>query len=189
MRFYVGFDLKKFKKYYKTLDDLHEYFKTLGLADTRLGELGVQEEYWITKDPSHLIVWKKNDDSIGHAIWHETSTDEHKNGDPRDEEDRAILRRLLRGRKDNIVELHEIWLKKRHRKKGYGKKFFDFFEKFIKDRGFDSIVYYTDNPTAIAICKIGYGKKFFDFFEKFIKDRGFDSIVYYTDNPTAIAIC
>lgn len=161
MRFFVGCDLQEFRRYYETLDDLHEYFKTLGFADIKSGELGVQEEYWITTDPSHLIVWKENDEIIGHAIWHETSTDEHKSGDPRDEEDRAVLRRLLGGRKDDIVELHEIWLRKRKRGRGYGKKFFDFFEDFIKERGYGSIVYYTDNPTAIALCRQrGYKEEF-----------------------------
>lgn len=153
MRFFVGYDLQEFRRYYETLDDLHEYFKTRGLSDNKFGELGVQEEYWVTKDPSHLIVWKENDEIIGHAIWHETSTDEHRNGDPRDEEDRAVLWRLAGGRKDDIVELHEIWLKKKYRGKGYGKRVFDFFEDFIKKRGYGSIVYYTDNPTAIAMCR------------------------------------
>jgi len=163
VRFVIGCDLKEFKEYYKN-NGIHNYFRTLRLADTKFGQLGAVEEEIIKKDPSHLIVWRENDEIIGDAIWHESSTDEHRKGDPRDKEDRVILRRLLRGRKDNIVELHEVWLKKKHRGKGYGKKFFEFFEKFVKMKGFDSIVYYTDNPAAIAICrKRGYKE---DYLEK-----------------------
>lgn len=57
------------------------------------------------------------------------------------------------GRRDKVVELHEIWLIKKHRGKGFGKQFFKFFEKFIRNKGYNSIVYYTDNPDAIAICR------------------------------------
>jgi len=165
MRIVVGCDLKEFKRYYRTLEDLHEYFKTLGLADVRFGELGVVEEGIIKKDPSHLIVWRENNEMIGHAIWHEANTDEHREGDPRDKEDREMLRRLLGGKKD-LVELHEVWLRTKYRGKGYGKRFFEFFEDFIKKRGYGSIVYYTDNPAATAICrKRGYK-------EDFLKKRG-----------------
>ena len=83
MEFIVGCDLEEFKRYYKTLRDLHNYYKTLGLQDVSVGELGVEEEYWVTKDPCHLIVWREGNEIVGHAIWHETSTDEHKKGDPR----------------------------------------------------------------------------------------------------------
>jgi len=163
MKFEVGCDLEEFKRYYKTLDDLHNYFRTLGLADVKFGGLGAVEEEIIKRDQSHLIVWRENDEIIGDAIWHETSTDEHRKGDPRDNEDRIILRRLLGGRKDNIVELHEVWLKTKHRGKGYGKKFFEFFEEFIRKKGYDSIVYYTDHPAAIAICrKRGYKEGFLE---------------------------
>ena len=89
------------------------------------------------------------------------TTDEHKEGDPRDREDREILRKFLGGKRDNIVELHEIWLRTKYRGKGYGKMFFEFFEKFIRKGGYDSIVYYTDNPAAIAICrKRGYKENY-----------------------------
>lgn len=108
MEFVVGCDLKEFKSYYKTLGDLHDYYKTLGLQGVSVGELGVDEAYWVTKDPSHLIVWREGHEIVGHAIWHETSTDDHKRGDPRDEEDKEILRRLVGGRKEDIVELHEV---------------------------------------------------------------------------------
>ncbi len=161
MKIIVGCDLKEFKKYYRTLHDLHDFYKTVGLSDVKVGELGVDEEYWVRKDPSYLIMWKEDDEAVGHAIWHETSTDKHKKGDPRDEEDKGILRRLIGRRKDNIVELHELWLKKQHRGKGLGKEFFEFFERFIRNRGYDSIVYYTDNPAAIAICrKRGYREEY-----------------------------
>jgi GNAT superfamily N-acetyltransferase len=102
-------------------------------------------------------VWRQNNEIIGDAIWHETSTDEHREGDPRDREDREILRKLCGGKKDNIVELHEIWLIKKYRGKGYGKRFFEFFEVFIGRKGYDSFVYYADHPAALAICrKRGY---------------------------------
>ncbi len=161
MEFVVGCELEEFKRYYKTLRDLHSYYKTLGLQDVSAGELGVQEKYWVTKDPRHLIVWREGDEIVGHAIWHETSTDEHKKGDPRDEEDKEILRRLLGGRKDNIVELHEVWLRKKYRGRGYGNRFFEFFEDYSRKRGYDSIVYYTDSDAAIALCrKRGYKEGF-----------------------------
>lgn len=159
LEFVVGCDLEQFKRYYKTLGDLHSYYKTLGLQDVNVGELGVVEE-GIVRDPSHLIVWRENNEIIGHAIWHASNTDEHRVGDPRDKEDKEILKGLLGGKKD-FVELHEIWLRKKHRGRGYGKRFFEFFEDFIKKQGYDSIVYYTDNPAAIAICrKRGYKEGF-----------------------------
>ena len=159
MKFVVGCDLDEFKRYYKTLEDLHNYYKTLGLP-INVAELDGAEEYWVTKDPSHLIVWRENSKIIGHAIWHPSTTDEHGQGDARDKEDMKILRRLLGGKK-SLVELHEMWLRTKHRGKGYGEKFFDFFEEFIKSRGHDSIVYYTNHPNAIAICrKRGYKEGF-----------------------------
>ncbi|MDH5780036.1 MAG: GrpB family protein [Candidatus Bathyarchaeota archaeon] len=62
------------------------------------------------------------------------------------------MERLLGGKKD-FVELHEIWLMTEYRGRDYGKKFFDFFEAFLKKRGHDSIVYYADHPAAITICR------------------------------------
>ena len=144
MEFVVGCDLEEFKEYYRR----NEYTGEQGT-----GELGITEEEIVTKDSSHLIVWRKNNEIIGHTLWHHTSTEEHRKGDARDKEDREILRTLLGGKKDKIVELHEIWLRKEHRGKGYGNKFFEFFEEFIKSRGYDSIVYYADHPAAIAICR------------------------------------
>ena len=149
MRTVVGCDLEEFKRYYKKLALDKEWQGTFGFTE----ELDTSWERVLVKNPSLLVVWRENNEIIGHAIWHETSTDEHRKGDPRDKEDRVILRRLLGGRKDNIVELHEIWLRKKYRGKGYGKRFFEFFEGFIRKKGYDSIVYYTDNPAAIAICR------------------------------------
>ncbi len=153
MKVEVGCDLEEFKRYFRTLTGLHNYFRTLGLADDTLQELGSTEEEIIGKDPSHLIVWREANDIIGHAVWHETSTDEHREGDPRDRMDRKVLRELCGGRKENIVELHEIWLREEHRGKGHGKRFFDFFEGFIRKQGYISIVYYADHPAALAICR------------------------------------
>ena len=148
MRFVVGCGLDEFK----------EYYKTNGFAGEQgTGELGITEEEIVTQDPAHVIVWRENNEIIGDAIWHETSTDEHRKGDPRDREYREILSKICGGKKDNIVELHEIWLRKKYRGKGYGKRFFEFFEEFIGKKGYDSIVYYADHPAALAICrKRGY---------------------------------
>ncbi|MDH5482443.1 MAG: GNAT family N-acetyltransferase [Candidatus Bathyarchaeota archaeon] len=152
MRFVVGCDLEAFKRYYRTLADLHGYYKTLGLGDVEFGELGLIEEGIIKRSPSHLIVWRKNDEIIGHAIWHEANTEEHRKGDPRDKEDKEALERLLGGKK-SFVELHEIWLRTEHRRKGYGKQFFEFFEQFIRKKGYASIIYYANHPAALAICR------------------------------------
>ena len=84
MEFVIGCDSEEFKRYYRTLDDLHSYFKTLGLTDVKFGELGEVEAGIIKRDPSHLIVWRENSRIIGHAIWHETNTEEHRKGDPRE---------------------------------------------------------------------------------------------------------
>ena len=116
MEFLFGCGLEEFRSYYRT---------------TR-GELGADEEYLIKLDPNHLIIWRVNQVIIGHTIWHEATTEEHRKGDPRDEGDKAILRQLLGGRKV-FVELHELWLKIEHRGKGYGKKFFEFGIKLCRE--------------------------------------------------------
>lgn len=129
------------------------------------------EEYWrrngydgdlkhlvntVISDPTQLFVWREHGKIVGHGAWHETNTEEHRRGDLRDAEDREALEKLLKGKK-KFVELHEIWLMKEYRGRGYGERFFDFFEQHIKNRGYDSIVYYADHPAAIAICrKRGY---------------------------------
>jgi GNAT superfamily N-acetyltransferase len=153
LRFEVGCDLEEYRKYQKT-SGIHDYLKWVGVTDVVYGELGPFEEAHIKRDPSHLIVWRENNEIIGHVIWHEERVDSFRL--PGEEEVRIVLERLL-GEKKDFVELHKVWLEEEHRGKGYGKKFFEFFEDFAKKRGFDSIVYYTGNPAAIGICrKRGY---------------------------------
>ncbi len=144
MRFAVGCEMEEFKQYYR---------RNGFAGEQGTGELGITEEKIISQDPAHLIVWRENNEIIGDAIWHETSTDEHRRGVPRDREDREVLRKLCGGKKDNLVELHEIWLMKEYRGRGYGRKFFDFFEEFTRRKGFDSFVYYADHPAALTICR------------------------------------
>jgi len=100
----------------------------------------------------NLIVFMENDEIIGHGIWHKTNTEEHRKGDPRDKEDKEILRRFF-GEKKDFIELHELWLTKEHRGKGYGESFFDFFEDYMRNKGHDSIIYYAFDPAAVAICR------------------------------------
>jgi len=141
VEFVVGCDLEEFKRYAE--------------KDGVRADLEVLEKV-LPKDASSLIVLKEGDKIIGHAIWHETNTEEHRKGDPRDKEDRRILEKLLGGKK-SFVELHEVWLIEAYRGKGYGKEFFEFFEEFMKRRGYDAIVFYADHPAALAICyKRGY---------------------------------
>lgn len=149
MRFVVGCDLEEFKKYYKSLEDLHNYFKSIGLEDVSFGELGEIEEHLIKDNPSHLIVWRLDGEVVGHAIWHESSTGEHRRGVPRD---REVLERLVGG-EGEFVELHEVWLKSEYRGRGFGERFFEFFEELVRSRGDGAIVFYTDNPAAMAICR------------------------------------
>jgi hypothetical protein len=113
VRFIVGCDSDEFKRYYRTLDGLHNYFKLLGIQDVRFGELGPTEEAIIKRDPSHLIIWRQGREIIGHAIWHEESI----NGftEAGDEEVRESLERLL-GEETGFTELHEVWLKELCRK-------------------------------------------------------------------------
>jgi GNAT superfamily N-acetyltransferase len=140
MRFVEGCGFEEFRMYlariglYEKKEDLEELREKI--AAKRL----------------NLIVWREDDEIIGHALWHESSTEEHRKGDPRDKEDRAILERLAGGKKD-VVELHEVWLDEKQRGKGYGKKFFPFFEDYIRRRGYDAIVYYAYHPAAVAICR------------------------------------
>lgn len=140
LEFVEGCDLVEFEAYY-------------GKA---VGELGDIERRYIEDDPSHLIVWREGSEILGHALWHESNTEEHRKGDPRDDQDRELLRTLAGGQK-SFVELHELWLRKEHRGKRYGKLFFDFFEDFIAKKGHNAIVYYAYDPAALAICrKRGY---------------------------------
>ncbi len=151
VRFVIGCDLEEFKRYYV----VNGWEGELGT-----GELGNTEEKIIMSNPSHLVVWRVNDKIVGHAIWHETDTEEHRKGDPRDKEDREILRKLLGGKRD-FVELHEVWLMKEFRGNKYGKSFFEFFEKFMKRGGNDAIIYYAFHPAAITICRSrGYKEEY-----------------------------
>jgi len=144
MRFVEGCDFQEFSRY---LAKLGQY--------TAEGELDRLRNS-LESGRLNLIVFRDNDEIIGHAIWHETSTEEHRKGDPREKEDREILQRFM-GKGKGFIELHELWLTKEHRGKGYGKQFFDFFEAYIRSKGYDSLVYYAFDPTAVAICrKRGY---------------------------------
>jgi GNAT superfamily N-acetyltransferase len=164
MRFVVGCDLEEFKRYYRSAA-LHNYFKAVGITDVVYGELGPTEERIIKKDPSHLIVWREDDKIVGDAIWHEESVDEFTKY-PQDKEVAEVLERLLGGKRE-FVELHEVWLEEKYRGKGYGKMFFEFFEAFARKRGFASIVFYTGDPAAMAICrKRGYKEDCLSFPEK-----------------------
>ena len=69
------------------------------------------------------------------------------------------MEKLLRGKK-RLVELHEVWLMKEYRGKGYGKEFSAFFEELIRNKGYDGVIYYADHPAAIAIYRQrGYGEE------------------------------
>jgi len=144
LRFVVGCDFDEFKRY---LERAGRYEKE--------GELDWLETF-LRKGLLNLIVWRRNSEIVGHAIWHESNTEEHRTGDPRDEEDRETLRRLLGGRRD-FVELHEVWLLDEYRGKGYGEGFFEFFEEYMQSKGYDGIVFYAHHPAALTIChKRGY---------------------------------
>ena len=144
MEFEVGCDLEEFKRYLKKTG---RYSKE--------GELDWLEAY-LRKGLLNLIVWRKDGEVVGHAIWHESNADEHRKGDPRDEEDREALRRLLGGKSD-FVELHEVWLLEEYRGKGYGERFFEFFEEYMRNRSYHRIIFYAHHPAALAICrKRGY---------------------------------
>lgn len=161
LEFIVGYDYQAFVEYYRTLESLHDYYKTLGLDDVEYGEVGSTLDAIIKQDPSHLIIWKCDNEIVGNAVWHETSTDEHRVGDPRDSEECDILRDLFGGKSDKIVELHELWLSPAHRGKGYGKEFFAFFEQYMREQEVKGILYYTENTNAIKICrKRGYKEAF-----------------------------
>jgi GNAT superfamily N-acetyltransferase len=142
MNLVVGCDLEEFK----------EYAKRKGVQ----ADLEVLEKLLLPQDASSLIVFREGNEIIGHAMWHEANTEEHRRGDPRDKEDKEILERLLGG-KEEFVELHELWLTEEYRGKGYGERFFEFFEGFIRSKGYDSIIYYAFHPAALAVCrKRGY---------------------------------
>jgi ribosomal protein S18 acetylase RimI-like enzyme len=134
LRFVVGCDLK----------ELREYWGRSGYDGNLDYLLKV-----VIKDPTQLIAWKENDEIIGHSVWHESNTEEHRKGDPRDKEDREALKKLLGGKK-NFVELHEIWLIEKYRGKGYGNEFLDFFEAYMKSKKYVDLVFYAHHPAALA---------------------------------------
>jgi GNAT superfamily N-acetyltransferase len=137
-----------------SFEEFRKHIERMGLY-TREGELE-KLETMLGNKLLNLIVWRENGKIFGHAIWHESNTEEHRKGDPRDEEDRKALHRFYGGKRD-FVELHDVWLAKEHRGKGHGKPFFGFFEQLMRDKGYDSIIYYSDHPAALAICrKRGY---------------------------------
>ena len=148
MKIAVGSNIEEFKKYYRKLAEDKEWQGTFGFTE----ELGSSWERILVENPSLLIVVREKDEIIGHLIWHESSTDEHRKGDPRDEEDKRTLNKLAGGKED-LVELHEVWLRQKHRGKGYGMQLFDFFETFLREKGYNSFVYYADHPAALAICR------------------------------------
>ena len=149
----VGYD---FKKNGYTLNEIRKEFRET------YDDLYDAEEEIVKDDPSHLIVMIEDETILGWAIWHESNTSEHSKGYPRDDEDIKILEDLATGRQE-IIELHELWLKKAHRGKGYGEQFFDFFEKFVIDKGYDKIVYYAYNESAINLCrKLGYKESYYE---------------------------
>ena len=155
VQFELGCDITEFQQYYEKLQ------KTLGNLEIML----------IEQDPAHLIVWREDGKIVGHALWHEASTDEHRKGSPRDVEDQTILRKLFGGPTD-FVELHEVWLKKKYRGKGYGSQFFDFFEELMRSRQHLDIAFYAYNPAALAICRSrGYQE------ECCLTDAGFEGKV------------
>lgn len=144
MKFVEGCDFREFGAYLTKLG--------LYVGEGELDRLKNRLE----SGQSNLIVFRENGEIIGHAIWHESNTEEHSEGSPREKEDREILQGFMEKSK-GFVELHELWLTKEHRGKGYGKQFFDFFEAYIERKGYDSIVYYAFDPAAVAICrKRGY---------------------------------
>ena len=160
LRFVVGCDLNEFRRYYERLRGLHDYYRLLNIPDVVFGELGPTEETIIKRDPSHVIVWRKREKIVGHALWHEESIDRFKTVG--DEESQGVLEGFLGERRD-FVELHEVWLEEKDRGKGYGNKFFEFFEDLIKRRGHEVIVYFTAHPAALAICRSrGYNEVFLE---------------------------
>ena len=142
--FLHGCDAERFKDYYRGV----------------LGELGATESSIIDDDPQRLIVWLVADDIVGHAIWHPSNTMTHPSGEPREPEDRRILKHDL-GVSDDFVELHEVWLREDSRGRGYGSEFFEYFESMVKRLRYRYIVYYADHPTALAICRArGYRESY-----------------------------
>lgn len=138
LRFVIGCDLEEFRAYYRNA----------GWAP----KLGATEDRIIQQDPAHLIVFRLEDKVVGHAIWHEADTREFRPGDAREPTDTEALEALLGGPSD-FLELHELWLMAEHRGRGYGSRFFDFFEGFVAGRGYGAAIYYAFDPRAVALCR------------------------------------
>jgi len=153
LRFEVGCDpeSEEFKEYWSR-NGYSQEFK--GFNHDRLYEMVVDD---IKSNFPRLIVWREDGKIVGHAVWHESNTEEHrKGGSPRDKEDRMALEKLLGGKKD-FVELHEWWLIETYRGKGYGNEFLGFFEVHMKSKGYVDLVFYADHPAAMtAFRKHGY---------------------------------
>jgi GNAT superfamily N-acetyltransferase len=160
--FLVGtYSIEDFKKYYSTLSDLRDFYVSRTHREPGPFELGPDEEQHVLRNPDHLIIFANKGETVGHCVWHETSTEDMIPGDPREDEDRETLHKLFGGKKTNLVELHELWLRSVYRGRGFGQQFFSFFEAYIEAAGFDGIVYYTDHEAAIALCrKRGYREAF-----------------------------
>lgn len=133
-----------------SFNEFQTYLVRIGLY-TANGELEKLKAQLGSKQ-LNLIVFRENNEIIGHALWHETNTDEHRKGDSRDKEDKEILHGFF-GEKKDFVELHELWLTTEHRGKGYGKLFFNFFEEYMRNKGYDSVIYYAFDPAAVGICR------------------------------------
>jgi len=145
LRFEVGCDpeSEEFKEYWSRNGYGQE---SKGFNHDRLLEMlvsGVKGNF------VQLIVWRENGKIVGHALWHESNTKQHRKDSPRDREDREALEKLL-GKKKDFVELHEWWLIKNCRGKGYGNQFLDFFEAYMKSEGYADLVFYGDHPAALA---------------------------------------
>ena len=130
MEFLIGYDYKK---------DGYTFSELRKEYIDEFGNSGEDDEEFLKEDPSRLIVMLEDKKIIGWAIWHESNTREHQPGYSRGAEDIKILEDLANGYHE-IIELHELWLKKDHRGKGYGTQFFDFFEKFVLEKGFSRII-------------------------------------------------
>ena len=82
MRFEVGCDLEGSR-------DTTRLLMIFTTTTEHLGSLMSSLEnsvLWRKKSSREIhliyIVWRENDEIIGDAIWHETSTNEHRKGDP-----------------------------------------------------------------------------------------------------------
>jgi GNAT superfamily N-acetyltransferase len=162
MKFVVGWDIEDFMDYRTRV----------------VGTAGEIERKWVEKNSSHLIVWLVDNQIIGHAIWHESSTREHSPGDRRGLKDIEMLEELLDGPK-RFVELHELWLREEYRGKGYGKKFFDFFENFMIKNNYKDVIFYAYNPAALSICRSRRYKEIKGFISSGINGKLEEMSIFY----------